>query len=592
MKKAIVLLLSLLFAMTAFGCGGKSGNTAMYALKYDDQINADNGFDENLFYRNDLESQLADPQVFRIDDPDSDQNGWFYMFGTSDATLGVRGYTCWRSKDLTHWENYSAIVGFPAFFPSDDHFGFEDYWAPEVVYDPDDGLYYMYYSCTATGTTHYVMGLAVASEPYGPYLPYEDETHDASTPFFDQEQMMARVAENEKTSCFETIDPHPYIAPDGQKYLYFVRDKDDHMSRTHIWGMRMNSWTDPDYSTLTKLTKTGYYTVDGDEMTPYEGTDNSINEGPFIYESKQADGSYRYYLTLSINGYRDKTYSVVQAVGDSPLGPFTKLKQEDGGVLLGTDDQKFDHISGPGHHSFVRVDDELFIVYHEHLDREKGDSQRAAAIDRVSLTKNGKGEEVMYVSGPTWSLLPKPGNYGTYKNIAQEATVTADTGRNVEALTDNMLTIYSYISYVKEFEADGKATITMTFPDYREITGLMVFNSKEFAHTFINVSRVELDFKDEAKGVSGTAYIDNLAFNWDFYKTPGIQQMRPGGSAVALFKPMLVKSIRITVDPNVSRIMLDEDGFEDTSLALVDPVTADILQQTTVAVSEIAILGK
>lgn len=591
MKKAIVLLLSLLFAMTAFGCGGKSG-AAMYALKYDDQINADNGFDENLFYRNDLETPLADPQVFRVDDPDSDQNGYYYMFATSDAALGVLGYVAWRSKDLTHWENYSATVGFPAFYPSDDHYGFSSYWAPEVIYDPDDGLYYMYYSSWGNDITAHLLGLAVATEPYGPYLPYEDETHNASTPFLDQEKLMEKVAEEEKTTYFSTIDAHPYVAPGGQKYLYFVREKNDQITRTHIWGMKMNSWTDPDYDSLTKLTKTGYYTVDGEEKTPYEGDSNNINEGPFLYESKQADGSYRYYLTMSINSYRNKTYSVVQAVADDPLGPFTKLKQEDGGVLLGTDDQKFDHISGPGHHSFVRVDDELFIVYHEHLDRENGDSQRAAAIDRVSLTKNNKGEEVLYVSGPTWSLLPKPGDFGTYKNIAKDATVTASAGRNVEALTDNMLTIYSYITYVKEFESDGKATITLSFPDYREITGLMVFNSKEFAHTFMHVSRVELDFKDDDKGVSGTAYIDNLAFNWDFYKAPGLQQMRPGGSAVALFKPMQVKSIRITVDPSVSRIITDEDGFEDTSLALVDPVTADILPQTTVAVSEIVVLGK
>ena len=91
----------------------------------------------------------------------------------------------------------------------------------------------------------------------------------------------------------------------------------------------MNSWGDPDYSTLTQLTKTGYYTVDGTEINPAEGANNHINEGAFTYIQKQADGSYKYYLTLSINGYQDKSYCVIQAVADGPLGPYRKLTEEE-----------------------------------------------------------------------------------------------------------------------------------------------------------------------------------------------------------------------------------------------------------------------
>jgi hypothetical protein len=58
--------------------------------------------------------------------------------------------------------------------------------------------------------------------------------------------------------------------------------------------------------------------------------------------------------------------------------------------------------------------------------------------------------------------------------------------------------------------------------------------------------------------------------------------MRPGGSAVAVFAPMLVKEIRITfklpVDRHDELQILDEEGY--------------VIAQDTVAISEIVVLGK
>ncbi len=597
MKKIIVFMCALLLALSAAGCGSEWRG---YPLTYDDQLPADGEFNESLFYRNDLDTACADPQVMYISDPDSTEYGYYYLYATSDATMSVTGFTAWRSKDLTSWENVSQTMGFPAFYPTDDHYGFSNMWAPECIYDPDTDKYYFYYSCSnrfITDTDWTVMiGCAVADEPYGPFLALEDETHNASTPFFDNDRLMEAVANagGEVTTYFTCIDPHPYVAPDGTKYLYFVRDRNESVQQTHIWGMRMNSWTEPDYSTLTRLTKTNYVTVDGDERMPtdMESTNNGINEGPFIYETLQEDGSYRYYLTLSVNGYRDKSYTVLQAVGDSPLGPFTKLMKEDGGILIGTDGQSWDHISGPGHHSFVRVGDELFIVYHEHINRVMGDSQRAVAIDRVEVTTNSKGEEVLYANGPTWSLQPRPEAFSEYGNIADEATVSADGSlTNAEALTDGLLSLYSYIDYVKEAEVRGETTIKITFPDYREITGLMIYNSKNFNNSFYLINRIEFDFRDETAGITDTAYIENLGFDWEFYKSSGGQFMRPGGSSVAIFNPMMVKEIRITINTETSRYYIDENGQESDLLCIRDD-EGYITSPEWIGLSEIAVLGK
>ena len=58
--------------------------------------------------------------------------------------------------------------------------------------------------------------------------------------------------------------------------------------------------------------------------------------------------------------------------------------------------------------------------------------------------------------------------------------------------------------------------------------------------------------------------------------------MRPGGSAVAVFHPLLCKEIRITVE--VPKTRPDE-------LAIMDEL-GYFIEQTAVGISEIVVLGK
>jgi hypothetical protein len=277
-------------------------------------------------------------------------------------------------------------------------------------------------------------------------------------------------------------------------------------------------------------------------------------------------------------------YSVVQAISDNPLGPFRKLTEEEGGILLANDHMSWDHIKGTGHHCFVQAGDELMIVYHQQENRLTGGSWiRALAMDRITFVDNGKGQEVMVANGPTWSLQPQLEIASEYRNIALEATVKANKGNNVEALTDGALSMYKKIDFVKEFETTAKnTTITLTFDDYREVKGLMVYNSKWFEKAFMHIDRVEFDFKNEDVPEGATTYIENLPFDWQSYVKGSRDDMRPGGSAVAVFAPMLVKEIRITfklpVDRHDELQILDEEGY--------------VIQQETVAISEIVVLGK
>lgn len=578
-----------MFSLAAAGMICLSGCASGSPLPHDDQIHPDmnDAYISELFYRNDLGTTAPDPCVIEITDEESSEYGYYYLYGTTDPDMGFRAY---RNKDLTgEWEDVTPEKNFLAFEAGRNHYayGHGAFWAPEVIYDEEDGKYYMFHGGAIT-EGHRMIGVAVADEPYGPFIAVKNHKNKEA-PLFDNDVMMAYMQEMglQDSGVFNCIDAHPFVASDGAKYLYFVHELSEGNGKSDIFAVRMNTWTSPDLSTLTRVTRCNYYTVDGaykdaegSNQPAYEAG-NNINEGPYVVERKQADGSSIFFLAFSVNGYTDKSYSVVQAIATSPLGPFRKLTEEEGGILLSTDWQKFDHVSGTGHNSFVTVGDEMYIVYHEHVARETGGTgPRDVAVDRIVWTKNADGMEVMYCNGPTWSLQPRISKYSGYTNLAPEATVTASGGENVSALTDGLLSIYSNISYVKEFEANKTVTLTFTFEGYRELSAVMVYNSKTFEKSFINIKRIEFDYKNE--NGEGMAYIEDLAFNWDFYKMSTVNEMRPGGSAVAVFNPLLCKEVRITVELPENRpeelAIMDEEGY--------------FIKQESVAISEVVLLGK
>lgn len=585
MKTYIRMLSAFLIAILLLtGCA-----PAGIPLAYDSMIPEggiqDNGqYNKDLFYRNDALWAQPDPFILYITDEDSTEYGYFYLYATN---WNDKGYKTYRSKDLVYWQDVAPEVGTYCFQEQETDAFNPPYWAPEMIYDDQTDQYYLFYSAATTDgysggfTEEMRIGVATADEPYGPFLGSENNI------LIKDDQANAAVTEADRGS-WECIDPSPFIGADGEKYMLFTREKDSYNGiqitetgvNSAVWVVRMTDWMTPDYATLTRLTAPGYTTVERTEKLDYEST-TPRNEGGHMYVRKHEDGTATYYLTSSIDGLNE--YTVVQAVSDSPLGPFRKLTEEEGGILLANDHFTWDHIKGPGHHCFVQAGEELLIFYHQQENRMIGDSWiRTLAVDRVSFVENGKGQEVMVVNGPTWSLQPQVEIASEYKNIASEATVKVNKGSNAEALTDGVLSIYKEIDFVKEFETNKNTTITLTFDDYREVTGLMVYNSKWFEKAFMHIDRVEFDFKNDEIPGGATAYIDNLEFDWQSYVTSARNDMRPGGSAVAVFAPMQVKEIRIIFKLPVDRPdelqILDEEGY--------------VVQQQTVAISEIAVLGK
>lgn len=111
------------------------------------------GYNPTLFYENRISAFGADPGALYIDDPtDKENNGWFFLYPTSDYQVGTYGVAAYKSQDLINWQVASV-----AFKPEDDSYISQDIWAPEVIFDADadrayyglgegKGVYYMFFS--------------------------------------------------------------------------------------------------------------------------------------------------------------------------------------------------------------------------------------------------------------------------------------------------------------------------------------------------------------------------------------------------------------------------------------------------------------
>ena len=553
------------------------------SLSYSTELLSDGSVDSNLFYRNDKKTNLPDP--FILDNTERD--GYYYMYGTEWQL------SCYRSKNLTDWEYAGATLGSMMKDESGNRTEAgrvvaSDVWAPEVVYDADTGLYYMFFSATpdpdtgvsVSGSAIFQLFVATSKYPYKDFqlVNFTDaascgtgNTHSINKSAYPQyyakyvfmepswysnfSRNSGGTVRTEYANYAGAIDPHPFVDEDGKKYLYWVDD----IGPNGICVVEMENWLKPKWSTAKKITYVHYYTMadyqtakNGGSVTKvsYENESSNINEGPTVVKH-----NVKYYLTYSANSYTSGTYLVAQAVADSPTGSFRKLTEAEGGVLLSGEKTVNKEISGTGHHSFMVVNGRRYIIYHRHDDVSAGGYQRNPAIDEVKWVKvkdkNGNDLDVMYVNGPTTTAQPLLESFGKYRNIAGEAKVSGSG--TVSYLTDGLLSVSKYangtfLNYIKETSITGKSTFTFEFDTARTVRAIMVYNSKNESKIFKNISKIELVC--ESGGREVLYHMNNVAFKSNYYETSGstVTYVTPGAAACAVFDELYVKSIRITVD--------------------------------------------
>lgn len=599
-KPKITALVGLAIASALMLTGCEGGVRTVYELAHYngtefEELTGKPVYNQELWNLNTGEIGLPDPFVL----DNTQRDGYYYVYGTG----GLFG--CYRSQDLSVWESMGEVLNLPASL-----IGARDLWAPEVVFDAgdtqttDDDCYYMFFSATPVsdgltgkyeGAAQYMMMAARAKDPFGPFtlIDFTDEnscgkgnvhtyqTSDfphyyAKYAYFDPQIHYDKIQEIDpllyeenglKGGYLDNIDPHPYVTPDGQKYLYFIRNN----PYGSIIGVKMkdNNWMTPDYDTYTILTRSLYYTTEeyekaksGEtvEKVSYEMWGSGpVNEGPQMYYH-----SGKYYLAFSANGYGDAGYCVAQAVGDTPLGPFRKLREEEGGVVISGDLGMNPNVSGSGHNSFFNVGDKLYIAYHKHNDVSTVEAGRHFCIDEVKWVKiegiNGEEFEVMY-STPTTTVQPKI--VSDYKNIAAEAQVSLksgslENGSSLGCLTDGLLSFYKYVNtdfierYVNETKITKKSTFSLTFNTPRQVRAVMLYNSKNETDIFTEIDEIRLYCEENGKEkiyvIRDVPFlVERFADVTQMEEEIGIDMLVPGATAYAEFKEVRVRSMDITV---------------------------------------------
>ena len=541
MKKYLPILLALTTCLT--GCNSLQNQLSFV---YFDKRNE---FDTSLFYGNVQTMKGADPSLIWVDkNQDPVEGGYYYAYITANSTINA-----WRTKDMTNWQNLGAV-----FRPDlDDFWGDNNFWAPAVIYDQEEKLYYMYYSgqwkkYDSQFKSHYI-SVAKSSSPAGPFT--EVVSNDEPCINFNKMPKDHPLYEHHSGDQFEngyfaSIDAEPFVDPvDNQLYLLLTHDIGAGYTSSQTYIMKMNSYVDPDYSSIKWISQTGVTSIGGSE-TIDEG---KVNEGPYMFYNN----GY-YYLTYSVNTYNEPSYQVRQAISTSPTGPFRKIPVDKGGVIITTDGLGT-YTNSSGHHSFIKVGDELFISYHTFLNDSDISEARKIRFDRVSFVVNEDGLPLIYANGPTVTLQPLPSAVSGYKNIAPSAHIEASNvheNSDIYWLNDGTLKIHDN-SIVDECEFNnGKSVISLTFDDYRTIKAIMVYNSNDFYKTFKEIDNIRLYIKkDGVETVSDTGVIP---FNYHEYSLidQDYKTVFAGASSTIEFNDLEVNKIEITVSKSYGESIL------------------------------------
>lgn len=300
-------------------------------------------------YRNPLGVHVADPFVLA-------HKELYYLYGTSSRS----GFKVWTSKDLVNWTEAGR-----AFRRDVSGWGEEKFWAPCVL--EYRGLFYLFYSClgeVAGGRDSLRICLAKSDSPLGPF-------RDVMAPLFDIGKAV--------------IDAHAFVDTDGKPYLYYALDHSE-QGFSSIYVVRLAK----DF-----MGTVGEPVLCVKPDQPWEQM--PWNEAPFVLKDRDD-----YVMTYSGNGFFDPQYGLGYATAKSPLGPWTKGKENP--ILARTT-----RVSGPGHNAIIASPDgsELFTLYHVHRNLTGGGA-RELAIDRLFIEYRPDGRARVRINGPTTDPQPMP----------------------------------------------------------------------------------------------------------------------------------------------------------------------------------------
>ena len=575
MRKTLIAGALFLSLVCLAGCGSGDGITDGVRMNYSTGRASDKVYDRELFYNNTNETVIADPGVVYVSEEESEEyGGWYYMYGTGSSASYTTGdgnlyaFQCFRSKNLVDWQLAGEDAkGYSLMLTSSDwvNLSSENIWAPEVIYNPTDGKFYMYFSAEAKPSAtvsspsaafdKLYLGIAVGDTPVS-FRPIgaEDALFNAEGELVTSAQPPIDFERAYDCGIFSVIDASPFLDDDGQLYLYFNKHTDSNPktpSLQGVWGMKMKDFVTPDYSTLTLICSPGVVSAEGglsedgkpevmSRGSAYSFSEGSVNEGPFMVKH---DGTY--YMTYSANGYSSPSYSVHQAISDDPLEGFVKPQTTDGNPVLLSSNA---YVAGTGHHSIVKAGDDYMIVY-ARMGNPSNYAMgwiRMVGIDEILFTQNAAGQTVMTSNGPSYTLQPLPSAISGYSNVAKTAQITVSDGEGAEYLNDGIIPYYSF-SENRTFSGKAGTQITLSWQTAVSLSSIMVYNTDNYDNAFKNIESVRIYFAQTPDWASRDylfGVMENVEFPSDYLVDGTLMQ---GAAAVMCFEEVKVSRIVITL---------------------------------------------
>ena len=261
----------------------------------------------------------------------------YYAFATNSAAGNIQII---ESSDLSRWTTIGdALPHLAAWAKSGAT------WGPSVL--PRDGTYVLYYSALDGATGEQCISDAVATQPQGPYV---DST---TAPLVCQ------------LTLGGSLDPSPYVAPDGTPYLTWKSQGAAGQAAT-LWAQRLG----PRGTKLVGATPSPL-------LDPTRAWQAGVVEGPDMVVT-----SGRYLLFYSANNWKTADYAIGVADCSGPLGPCSDPSDA---PLLGSGPS----FSGPGGPSvFTDSAGHQWLAFHAWLPGRVG-YPNSRSLFMVRLTIDG-----------------------------------------------------------------------------------------------------------------------------------------------------------------------------------------------------------
>ncbi len=363
----------------------------------------------------------ADPFVFF--DPKSKL---YYIYAT-DGSMDEQGksFIVYKSKDLTHLEK----VGYALDIKHNQWAG-DWFWAPIVVFNPNNDLYYMFYSGRVRDEKllkKYFdnpkfeegckIGVATSTSPEGPfrnispepidYRPYDRNylnIDDISENPNHPTMSFSEAYDKAKRGTYVPLIDIDIFSENSHLYFYFSRccyknyvydtTIGKFVEESHILCAEFDPsfWYDKEGKQMPQImpsfrtgNKDSYYELIAYWREPQAWENGHINdfekyhgqkknrrwsEGSTIFK-KNIDGEDVYFMTYSCNNFENELYGVGIAYSKSPCGLFRKYRNNP--IIHQIENEK---IYSTGHGSYINVNGKDIYVFHY---RDSKESERCIA---------------------------------------------------------------------------------------------------------------------------------------------------------------------------------------------------------------------